>query len=172
MNIQTTKSESLSTLEEARPFRRAMRNLEREIGRALASQTDCCGVSSAQCYLLLEIAELGEGSISDFAQRLELDISTLSRGVESLVKAGLAVRVTDASNRRRQIVGLSEEGHAKAKLINQTCDSYYLKLLEALPQEFRSAACSAVPLLSSAMKQARIQAGDCGCTCPSGESHL
>lgn len=142
-----------------------MRNLEREIEKALSAQTDCCGVSSAQCHLLLEIAEAGAGSIGDFAERLELDISTLSRGVDSLVKAGLATREADSANRRRQIVGLSDEGLIKASFINETCDAYYLKLLEALPPELRTTASLAVPLLASAMRLARTEVGDSSCAC-------
>lgn len=152
-----------------RPFRKAMRRLEREIEKALAVQTDCCGVSSAQCHLLLEIAEAGAGSIGDFAERLELDISTLSRGVDSLVKAGFASRTVDSSNRRKQIVDLSMEGRAKAKAINETCDAYYMQLLGALPMELRTATVKAVPLLASAMKQARREARESTCGCGSGE---
>ena len=125
----------------------------------------------AQCYLLLAIAEAGAGSIGDFAERLELDISTLSRSVDSLVKAGLATRETNLANRRKQIVGLSDEGLAKADVINGTCDAYYLKLLEALPTELRRAASQAVPLLALAMKQARTEAGDGTCACtPEGKA--
>lgn len=132
-----------------------MRRLEREIEKALAAQTDCCGVSSAQCHLLLEIAEAGSGSIGDFAERLELDISTLSRGIDSLVRAGLVTREVDSLNRRKQIVGLNREGLAKARVINEACDNYYLQLLGALPSELQTATTQAVPLLAMAMKQAR-----------------
>lgn len=160
---QTHDGTTLAIGDTIRPFRKAMRRLEREIEKALAVQTDCCGVSSAQCHLLLEIAEAGVGSIGDFAERLELDISTLSRGIESLVRAGLATREADSSNRRKQIVGLSPEGLSKARAINETCDAYYLQLLEALPGELQTATIQAVPLLALAMKHARTEAGDTTC---------
>jgi DNA-binding MarR family transcriptional regulator len=152
-----------------RPFRKAMRNLEHEIEKALSAQTGCCGVSSAQCHLLLEIAEAGAGNIGDFAERLDLDISTLSRGVDSLVKAGLATRKTDTANRRKQIVDLSHEGLAKVTIIHEICDAYYLKLLGTLPPDLQAATVQAVPLLVAAMRQARTDTRDGPCTCTSGE---
>jgi DNA-binding MarR family transcriptional regulator len=146
-----------------------MRRLEQETEKALTVQTECCGVSSAQCHLLLEIAEAVEGSIGDFAERLELDISTLSRGIDTLVKAGLATRAVDAANRRKQIVRLTPDGLATARIINETCDAYYLQLLGALPPELQTATVQAVPLLALAMKQARTAIGGSACVCGSGE---
>lgn len=165
---QTQYDQTQARDETVRSFRKAMRRLEREIEKALAAQTDCCGISSAQCHLLLEIAEAGVGNIGDFAERLELDISTLSRGIDSLVKAGLATRVVDSSNRRKQIVELSTEGQAKAETINKTCDDYYLRLLGDLPTELRTATIQAVPLLAMAMRQARMEGLDSSCACGSG----
>lgn len=158
------------TSETIRPFRKAMRRLEREIERALTAQTDCCGVSTGQCHLLLELAEAGSGSIGQFAERLELDISTLSRGIESLVRAGLVTREPDPSNRRRQIVSLSPAGLTKANAINKTCDAYYLRLLESLPQDLRDATVRAVPLLAMTMGTARTKAGLGLRTCEPGRN--
>ncbi len=136
---------------ELRRFRRGLRALERRVEQALEDQTSCCGVSAAQCHLLLEMAEAGPGSIGFFAERLELDLSTLSRTAESLVKAGLAQRAADPGDRRRQLVALSAEGAERAKAINESCDAYYAALLAGLPERLREAALEVVPLLAAAM---------------------
>jgi DNA-binding MarR family transcriptional regulator len=97
-----------------RLFRKGLRELEREVELALAGQSGCCGVTPAQCHLLLAVEEAGEISVGELAGALELDSSTLSRSVDSLVKAALLVRKEDAENRRRQLVSLSAGGKAKA----------------------------------------------------------
>jgi DNA-binding MarR family transcriptional regulator len=146
-----TNSDTKNTVPELRSFRRGLRALERRVEQALEDQTSCCGVSAAQCHLILEMAEAGAGSIGFFAERLELDISTLSRTVESLVQAGLALRAADPGDRRRQLVALSADGAERAKAINQSCDAYYAALLASLPARLREAALEVVPLLANAM---------------------
>ncbi len=154
-----SKSDESDNVSDLRRFRRGLRALERRVEQALEDQTSCCGVSAAQCHLLLEMAEAGPGSIGFFAERLELDLSTLSRTVESLVQAGLALRNADPGDRRRQVIALSDAGRARAKAINDSCDAYYEALLSMLPAKQREAALEVVPLLAQAMG-ARGQAAE------------
>ncbi len=154
-----TDEKSIDSVPELRRFRRGLRALERRVEQALEDQTSCCGVSAAQCHLVLEIAEAGPSSIGFFAERLELDLSTLSRTVESLVQAGLALRAADPGDRRRQLVALSAAGAERARAINQSCDAYYAALLAGLPAGLREAALEVVPLLANAMG-ARGQAAE------------
>ncbi|HAE21081.1 MAG TPA: hypothetical protein DCG47_01990 [Spirochaetaceae bacterium] len=154
------------TAPELRAFRQGLRALERRVQQALDDQTSCCGVSVAQCHLLLEMAEAGAGSIGYFAERLELDLSTLSRTVESLVRAGLALRNADPGDRRRQVIVLSDKGRERAGAINASCDAYYEAMLSRLPARQREAALEVVPLLADAMKARgpdaeRIEGGCC-----------
>lgn len=146
-----SKSDESDNGSDLRRFRRGLRALERRVEQALEDQTSCCGVSAAQCHLLLEMAEAGPGSIGFFAERLELDLSTLSRTAESLVRAGLALRNADLGDRRRQVIALSDAGRARAKAINDSCDAYYEALLSMLPAKQREAALEVVPLLAQAM---------------------
>jgi DNA-binding MarR family transcriptional regulator len=146
-----TKSKTDDTVSELRRFRQGLRALERRVEQALEDQTSCCGISVAQCHLILEIDEAGAGSIGFFAERLELDLSTLSRTVESLVRAGLALRAADPGDRRRQLVALSADGMERAKAIHESCDAYYAALLAGLPERLRDTALEVVPLLAQAM---------------------
>jgi DNA-binding MarR family transcriptional regulator len=136
-------------------FRRDLRVLEREIARSLASETGCCGVTLAQCHLLLEVAQRGETGVTELSGILDLDKSTLSRTVEGLVQAGLLHRETDPGNRRRQIVSLTDKGKRKADSINGLCDASYRKLFSALPEGKRAMVAESVSLLGAAMHRMR-----------------
>jgi len=65
-------------LEETWGFLEKLRQLEREIGWQLESDTECCGVTLTQCHIILEIGKTGESSVVDLATVLGLDTSTLS----------------------------------------------------------------------------------------------
>lgn len=138
-----------------RSFRKGLRELEREVALALSDQTECCGVTPAQCHLILAVEEAGETSAAELAAGLELDASTLSRAVDGLVKADFLVRAEDPENRRRQIVSLSAAGRAKAKSINALCDRYYEGLLGSLPAKESKAIVSALPLFVRALREWR-----------------
>jgi DNA-binding MarR family transcriptional regulator len=154
-----------------RSFRKGLRELEREVGLALSDQTECCGVTPAQCHLLLAVEDSGKTSVAELSAELELDSSTLSRAVDGLVKAGMLLREEDPENRRRQIVSLSAAGKAKAKSINSICDRYYEGLLGTLPAKDSKAVVAALPLFVKAMREWRLSQGSGGCCGPAkGES--
>jgi DNA-binding MarR family transcriptional regulator len=142
-----------------RAFRGQLRQLERQIELNLANQTDCCGVTVAQCHVLLEVEASGEAAIGTLADSLELDASTLSRTVDGLVRAGLIERREDPENRRRQLVRLTPAGREKADFINGSCDSFYRDLLRRLPEGQANAVLSALPLLVEAFRTERIAHG-------------
>jgi DNA-binding MarR family transcriptional regulator len=150
--------------QDLRGFRRELRSLERQVELALLAQTDCCGVTPAQCHLILEAEEGGESSVGELAAALELDASTLSRTVDGLVKTGLLERREDPANRRRQLVCLSAQGHDKAASINSVCDCYYEGLFASLPKEEAAAIRKALPLFTKALRAWR-QAGGAGSCC-------
>lgn len=149
-----------------RAFRRSLRALERQIERALASETECCGVTPAQCHLLLAVEEKGEPSVGELAAALELDQSTLSRTVDGLVRAGMLNRREDPSNRRRQLVGLTDPGRAKADAINALCDESYSGLLASLPGDEALAVVRSLPLFAEALRAWRGSRAGGGCCGP------
>lgn len=148
---------------EVRAFRKGLRELEREVQLALSEQTECCGVTPAQCHLLLAVEEAGEISVGELAAELELDSSTLSRAVDALVKAELLVRKEDPENRRRQLASLSAKGKAKARSINAVCDRYYEGLLGALPSNDSKAIAAALPVFVKALRDWRRSQAPGGC---------
>jgi DNA-binding MarR family transcriptional regulator len=147
-----------------RDFRKSLRVLEQEVGLSMASETGCCGVTLAQCHLLLEIDQRGQSSVTELAALLELDKSTMSRTVDTMCRAGLLNRETDAANRRQQVISLTEEGKRKSDRINVLCDTSYSRLFDFIPAEKRRIVVEAAALLAHAMRQKRKEPGSACCT--------
>jgi DNA-binding MarR family transcriptional regulator len=158
-----TSKTNHSAAEPVREFRRSLRALEREVELSFASQTECCGVTSAQCHLLLELEARESASIGELAEALELDPSTMSRTADSLVRAGLVSRADDPANRRRQMLDLSPAGKKKVDYINDTCNEYYRTVLDAAGAERKGALTEAVAYLAAAIKAKRLEGVSC---CP------
>lgn len=138
-----------------RAFRKHLRQLEREVGYSMASETGCCGVTLAQCHLLLEVEERGQTSITELAAALELDKSTLSRTVDGACRAGLLSRETEPTNRRQQVISLTDAGHQKVDRINLLCDGSYTRLFDFIPPKKRQLVAEAVEILAGALRQKR-----------------
>jgi DNA-binding MarR family transcriptional regulator len=146
-----------------RVFRSKLRVLEREIGRCLEEQTDCCGVTVAQCHVLLELDGLRSVNLQALADKLELDKSTLSRAIDSLVGLGLVARKEDPENRRQQILSLSKAGERRVADIHQRCDAYYQQMLARVPTVALAGIVRGIEGLAEAMLAQRKVAGRLQC---------
>ncbi len=145
-----------------RRFRKNLRVLEREIARSLASETECCGVTMAQCHLLLEVAERGRTSITELSDALELDKSTLSRTVDSLWNAGLLSREAVPLDRRQQLICLTDKGREKTGAIDRLCDDSVARLFRHIPSNKRIQVRDVVAVLAGAMRKNReCKTGPC-----------
>lgn len=138
-----------------RDFRANLRVLEREVELSMTSEAGCCGVTFAQCHLLLEIERLGKTSVTGLASVFELDKSTLSRTVDAACRAGLIDRTVDPLNRRQQVISLTEPGREKADAINRLCDASYSRLFDFIPAAQRPIVARSVAILAEAMRQKR-----------------
>ncbi len=150
-----------------RELRGFLRVIEREVESQLKSQTTCCGVTTAQCHALLELASVEEMSLVELSERLRLDTSTLSRTVDGLVKLGHVNRITDPDNRRYVRLGLTGKGKRKVDFIDRSCDQFYLQLLDRVPDGKRKALAESVRLLAEifakAKEEERRASGASGC---------
>ena len=138
-----------------RDFRGNLRVLEREVELSMTSDAGCCGVTFAQCHLLLEVERRGRTSVTELAAALELDKSTLSRTVDAACRAGLIDRSVDPSSRRQQVLSLTGAGKETAATINSQCDASYRRLFDFIPPEKRTMVVQSVALLSEAMRLKR-----------------
>lgn len=130
-------------------MRQALRILEREIGHALDREAECCGISQTQ-YFLLETGMRGSLTLTELADILSLDISTLSRTADALAAAELIRRQPDILNRRKVSISLSEKGEAKVGSINESCDGSYARILERIPINKRTQVMESIRLLADA----------------------
>jgi DNA-binding MarR family transcriptional regulator len=115
-------------------FRKYLRILEREMQVRTKCDTPCCGVTVAQCHVLLEIEEAGAASISGLAESLGLDSSSLSRTVDGLVEIGYASRTENAKDRRYTSIGLTESGKKIVTKINNTFDAAFSSVFDNVPK--------------------------------------
>lgn len=91
-------------------FRQLIRILERKLG-LLNKQDSCCfEVTLAQCHALVEIGRAENISLKDLANLIGLDISTMSRTVDSLVKKEFVFRASSETDRRSIDIKLTEKG--------------------------------------------------------------
>jgi DNA-binding MarR family transcriptional regulator len=112
-----------------RDFRETVRIFEREI--FLQNAASCCdGISLSQCHTLMEIEKNKDISVSELAQNMRLDKSTISRTVDSLVKLDYIERVIPEENRRMAILNLTDEGRQVCESINFSNDSYIRTILK------------------------------------------
>jgi DNA-binding MarR family transcriptional regulator len=114
-------------------FRRSLRSIEREVEQQIKNDTVCCGVSLAQCHVLMELGLGGGMTIAELAEIIKLDKSTLSRTIDSLVQTGLVDRTIDPADRRYMQIKLTEQGHKVFNDINTGCNQLYLKVFDLIP---------------------------------------
>lgn len=119
-----------------REFRKVLRIFEREL--AVQNQsTCCCGVTIAQCHTLMELDIKDNITLNELAQRVNLDKSTVSRTVETLVNQELLDRTIPKNNRRTTLISLTDQGREVVKTINSGNDYYYRQVLMQIPEEIR-----------------------------------
>ena len=156
-------------VEMIRKFREKLRRLEREIGWQLKSDTECCGVTLAQCHIIVEIGDRGETSVVDLSSVLGLDTSTLSRHVNGMVNVGLVDRVLSSKDRRYVSITLTGQGQKVYESIEDICNTKYARIFESIPEEKHRQVLEGFNLLVEAFVDAG-KTGDeidcCGCNGP------
>lgn len=133
-------------------FRRDVRRIEREIDRQLKNSRICCGVSLAQCHMLMELGLHAPMTISGLAEIMKLDKSTLSRTIESMVRAGLVERTISPQDRRCMDVALTGEGKRIFHSINGSCNGIYAGILKRIPEHKHGVVFEGMTLLADAMR--------------------
>jgi DNA-binding MarR family transcriptional regulator len=154
-----------------RSFREKLRRLEREIGWQLKSDTECCGVTLAQCHIIVEIGNKGETSVVDLSSALGLDTSTLSRHINGMVNVGLADRILNPKDRRYVSITLTPQGRKVYESIEDICNAKYAKLFQLIPDEKHELVLEGFNLLVDAFAAAgKLEQGK-GCCGGMGPGH-
>ncbi len=124
----------------------------------------CYGLSVSQCYTLDTLADKGPTAMGDLARHLHLEISSMTRVVDSLVAKGWAARVTDDKDRRVCRVRISRKGQTLVSGIRSDLIEEHKHILRELPVDSREVVITAMSHLLFAFNE-RKQRG-----CGSGKS--
>ncbi len=131
-------------------FRSALRKFERE--QEYLQRSKCCkGLTLAQCHALLEIGKLEQPSLMRLSESLSLDKSTVSRTVDALTNLDLVDRYVPFEDRRTVLISLTKTGKDTYDDINYENDTYYTRVLEAIPARERNFFVSTFELLADTM---------------------
>jgi len=71
-------------------------------------------------WLLVRVSEQAPARLSDIAESVELDLSTISRQVRDLVAAGLITKVPDPADGRASLLSLTERGAAVLEAVSES----------------------------------------------------
>ena len=145
------KKQNIPEHTQVRDFRRVLRKFERALTLQNTSSC-CCGVTLAQCHVLLEINEKKELTVNQLAENLKLDKSTISRTVDSLYKTGAVERIIPEENRRITRVSLTNKGSSICQSINAGNDDYFTQALGAIPSDKLKTFLEAFIILSDKMQ--------------------
>jgi len=115
-------------------FRKTLRVFERELDQQNNSSC-CCGVTLAQCHVLMELSATDNISLNQLSDKLSVDKSAASRTVEILVSKKMVHRNVPRENRRTTILSLTGTGRRISRQINDGNNDYYAKVLQEIPTD-------------------------------------
>ncbi len=137
-------------------LRSSSRSVVRRLGM-LGTRWERTGHSHSQCHALIELGARGPLTPGELAQRLELDRSTVSRLVASLVRAGWVADAPHASDGRSKALRLTGAGTREVHRIDESADELVAGALSELCDEERTAVVDGMALYARALARWRAE---------------
>jgi len=137
----------------ARDFRDLVIRLQRKMEFFDDLQSSCCGVSFAQCHALAAIRRAGKISLNDLAAGMGLDKSTVSRTVDNLVKAEMALRDPVPADRRCVTIRLTAKGIGAIRGIETGLSQCFESLYKSIDTSKRAPMMDSLRILLEAIEQ-------------------
>ncbi|WP_160684056.1 MarR family transcriptional regulator [Clostridium sp. C2-6-12] len=134
-------------------FRESIRLLERKLGLLNKQESCCIEVTLAQCHALVEIGRSKSISLKELANILGLDISTMSRTVDSLVKKKFVVRIPSETDRRSVLISLTSKGLSLFQDIENKMDAKFKSIFDNIPKEDQLTALSGLSIIIEAINK-------------------
>lgn len=131
-------------------FREYTRQLECHLGNMNQSDCCCCGVSTTQCFMIVEIGRKPGISVKELAEVLRIDKSGVSRSVEELVQKEIVERNPSKEDRRYVVLNLLPKGQARFEKIENDMYLKFKEVLEQIPMEKREQVVEALKLYNEA----------------------
>ena len=161
-----TPATSDSTLRPAAPpVARVSAGLERsltQVGRAILrldvpsdALPDGVSINRTGHWLLVRVSESAPIRLSEIADSVELDLSTLSRQVRDLVAAGLLAKVPDPADGRASLLSLTEQGAAVLESVSEARRRVLAEAIADWTDEERTALASGLLRLGIGLEHVR-----------------
>jgi DNA-binding MarR family transcriptional regulator len=152
------------------PVARVSAGLERsltQVGRAILrldvptdALPDGVSINRTGHWLLVRVSESAPLRLSEIADSVELDLSTLSRQVRCLVDAGLLARVPDPADGRASLLSLTERGAAVLESVSQARRRVLAEAIADWTDEERNALAGGLLRLGAGLQHARDDEGN------------
>jgi len=140
-------------MKESNELRELTRKIERNLESLNESQMCNENITLSQCHTLVEIGRMQATSLKDLAQRLDLDTSTMSKTVESLVKRGLITREQLPDNRRMVVIRLTIEGMTVFKNIESDMNLKFEKICGRISKKDLQVVLHALEIYNNALEE-------------------
>ncbi len=131
-------------------FREYTRQLECHLGNMNQSDCCCCGISTAQCFIIVEIGRKPGISVKELAEILHVDKSGISRSVEELVQKEFVERKPSKEDRRYVVLNLLSKGQERFEKIENDMYNKFKEVLEQIPVEKREQVIETLKLYNEA----------------------
>ncbi|MDG5790156.1 MarR family transcriptional regulator [Evansella sp. AB-P1] len=136
-----------------------VRPLFQALGRKIGMLDKTCivangiDISISQSHILYEIMQREAISIQQISNILDLDITTCSRQVQSLVNGGMLQKQPDRNDRRVSIVTLTDNGKEVALHIDNKIQTFYQQVFDSMTSFEQEMVMQALRLLNDKFEQ-------------------
>ncbi len=140
-------------LDKIQLFRKILRKFERDVVVRQKRDDRTGGLSVVQCHTVIDLGDAGQATISQMADRMGVDKSTLSRTMDGLVEKKLAARTPNPDDRRSLLVSLTPEGKQICNRLNRVNNDYIKQVFSRIPGTEHEAVVHYFQLFVSAMTE-------------------
>jgi len=165
MTPPTTKPTDTSDRTGPVPVARVSAGLERSLTQVARSilrldvprgaLPDGVSMNRTGYWLLVRVSETAPARLSDVAGDVDLDLSTVSRQVRTLVDAGLITKVPDPADGRAALLSLTDQGAAVLEAVSESRRRALAEAIAGWTDEERNALASGLLRLGSGLHQLR-----------------
>lgn len=131
-------------------FREYTRQLEFHLANMRKGDCCCAGISSAQCFMIVEIGRKPGISAKEVASILHMDKSSVSRAIEELVQKEYVERKSSEQDRRWVMLYLLPKGQAHFEKIECDMNGKFQEILNEIPDEKQEQVIEALELYVAA----------------------
>lgn len=137
-------------MDQVKIFREYTRQLEFQLERINKVDCCCCGISTTQCFIMVEVGRHPGISIKELAAILHTDKSTVSRAIEDLVRKEYVERKSAENDRRWVTLHLLQKGQAHFEKIERDMNLKFREILKNIPHEKQKMVLEALQIYTAA----------------------